>query len=248
MTQPMHPKVSKTDKLQPANAESLRDSMAVERSFPTLRQQALEKLKRAIVEGQLPPGSRLVERKLCELLDVSRSIVRECLGQLEAEGWITKVPYKGPTVAVIDEDSIRQIFEMRAAIEGRVAALCAERATAEQMAALDATLTAMHAAQASGDVEAQIETIEAFYEVLLEGAGNTLMADYLTSQRNRLARLRRLSLSHGSRSSKSVEEKRHILSAIRSRDAQTAQALAEQHVWKSSESLLAVMRQGPQRS
>lgn len=246
MTQPMQPAKSKTDKLKPAEAGSLQDSMAVERGYPTLRQQALEKLKCAIVEGQLPPGSRLVERKLCDLLDVSRSIVRECLGQLEAEGWITKVPYKGPTVAVIDEDSIRQIFEMRAAIEGRVAALCAERATTEQMAALDATVTAMRVAQASGDVEAQINAIEAFYEFLLKGAGNTLMADYLASQRNRLARLRRLSLSHGSRASKSVEEKRHILSAICGRDAKTAQALAEQHVWNSSESLLAVMRKGPQ--
>lgn len=236
MTQPIPPKAPHAHKPSPTNAAS----MAVERSYPTLRQQALEKLKHAIVQGQLPPGSRLVERKLCELLDVSRSIVRECLGQLEAEGWITKVPYKGPTVAVIDEDSIRQIFEMRAAVEGRAAALCAERASTEQMAALEATVNAMQQAQASGDVEAQIASIETFYEVLLEGADNSLMADYLASLRNRLARLRRLALSQGPRASKSVEEKRHILAAICKRDTRTAQTLAEQHVWNSSQTLLAL--------
>lgn len=230
------------------NTTGLRGSLAVERTHPTLRQLALERLKHAIVEGQLSPGSRLVERKLCELLDVSRTIVRETLGQLEAEGWITKEPYKGPTVAVIDEDGIRQIFEMRAAVEGRVAALCAERATMEQIESLDATVAAMDETQASGNVEAQIETIEQFYEVLLEAAGNALMASYLASQRNRLARLRRLSLSHSSRAVASVAEKRGILLAIRNRDSKKAQYLAEEHVWKSSESLLAVIRRGHENS
>ncbi len=244
MTQPMSPTQSEPSDTDPADAGHLREVMAVERTHPTLRQQALEKLKQAIVEGQLPPGSRLVERKLCDLLGVSRSIVRESLGQLEAEGWITKEPYKGPTVASIDEDGIRQIFEMRAAIEGRVAALCAQRATAEQIECLDAAVAAMGEAQAAGGAQAQIEAIEAFYEVLLEGAGNTLMAGYLAAQRNRLARLRRLSLSHGPRASASVEEKRRIAAAIRNRDAQAAQDLAEQHVWNSSESLLAVVRKG----
>ena len=219
-----------------------RGSMAVERVNPTLRQLALEQLKRAIVEGQLPPGSRLVERKLCDLLDVSRTIVRETLGQLEAEGWITKEPYKGPIVAVIDEDGIRQIFEMRAAVEGYVAALCAERATIEQIERLDVTVKAMNEAQISGDVGAQIETIEEFYEVLLDAAQNSLMASYLSSQRSRLARLRRLSLSHSSRASESTEEKRGILAAIRNRDPKKAQALAEQHIWNSSKSLLAAIR------
>lgn len=219
-----------------------RGSMAVERVNPTLRQLALEQLKRAIVEGQLPPGSRLVERKLCDLLDVSRTIVRETLGQLEAEGWITKEPYKGPIVAVIDEDGIRQIFEMRAAVEGYVAALCAERATIEQIERLDVTVGKMNEAQISGDIGAQIETIEEFYEVLLDAAQNSLMASYLSSQRSRLARLRRLSLSHSSRASESTEEKRGILAAIRNRDPKKAQALAEQHIWNSSKSLLAAIR------
>ena len=233
---------AKTSTALPANTVGSLPGMAVERAHPTLRQLAVEKLKHAIVEGQLPPGSRLVERKLCELLDVSRSIVRETLGQLEAEGWITKEPYKGPTVAVIDEDSIRQIFEMRAAVEGYVAALCAERATAAQIEELEASINAMDEAQASGNAEAQIEAIEDFYEALLEAAGNALMASYLASQRSRLARLRRLSLSHASRACVSVEEKRGILLAIRNRDPKRAKSLAEQHIWSSSESLLAVVR------
>ena len=88
----MPKKKPETSPVQQTEKGNLRAAMAVERTFPTLRQQALEKLKQAIVEGQLPPGSRLVERKLCDLLGVSRSIVRERLGQLEAEGWITKEP------------------------------------------------------------------------------------------------------------------------------------------------------------
>ena len=77
--------------------ESLRGTLSVVRETPTLRVQALGKLRRAIIEGRLAPGARLVERRLCDLLDVSRTVVREILRQLEAEGWVVNPPSKGPS-------------------------------------------------------------------------------------------------------------------------------------------------------
>src|SRR5262245_28627298 len=79
--------------------ERVRSTLAVQRTAPTLRMLALEKLRKAIIDGELPPNTRLIERQLCDLLGVSRTIVREILRQLEAEGWVTNPPYKGPTVA-----------------------------------------------------------------------------------------------------------------------------------------------------
>lgn len=215
--------------------DALGDSLTVVRSAPTLRVQALEKLRRAIIGGDLAPGARLVERKLCDLLGVSRTVVREILRQLEAEGWIVNPPYKGPTVATVSADDTRQIYEIRSALEGLAARLCATRATASHIRRLEEAVSGMAKAAASGDVERHIVEIEKFYEALTEGAGHTMMQAYLASHRSRLARLRSISLSRPQRAETSVTEKRRLVDAVRMRDSATAQRLAEEHVRNSQE-------------
>lgn len=221
--------------------DALGRTLSVDRTAPTLREQALDKLRDAIIDGRLPPGSRLVERKLCELLNVSRPIVRESLRQLEAEGWVVSPPYKGPTVAVIGEEEARQIFDMRVALEGHAAKMCATKATAAQIDRLEAIVEVMSEAQQTRDIEKHVRSIELFYEVLLEAAGNALMASYLISQRSRLARLRVIALSTNDRAAISVEEKRRIVQAIRNRDAPLAQRLGQKHVENSAKSALAAL-------
>lgn len=223
------------------NLEGLRDSLSVMRQAPTLRVQALEKLRRAIIEGKIPAGSRLVERKLCTLLDVSRTVVREILRQLEAEGWVVNPPYKGPTVASISLDEARQIYEIRIALEGHAAKLAAIRATDFQIVKLERAVDALAAAARAGDVERQITTIERFYEVLLESAGNTMMSVYLASQRGRLARWRSMSLSRPERASISVKEKFRLVAAIRDRKSDLAQQIAEDHIRASAEAAFATV-------
>jgi GntR family transcriptional regulator, trigonelline degradation regulator len=75
----------------------------------------------------------------------------------------------------------------------------------------------------------------------MEGAGNKLMANYLVSQRSRLARLRLVALSRDDRAEVSVEEKRGIVAAIRARDAALAQRLGEEHVENSAKIALAAL-------
>lgn len=223
------------------NFEALRSSLVVERRAPTLRVQALKKLRRAIIEGKIPAGSRLVERKLCDLLDVSRTVVREILRQLEAEGWVVNPPYKGPTVAAISLDEARQIYEIRIALEGHAAKLCAIRATEAQVVRLERIVETLGIAARDRDLERQIKTIEQFYEALLEGASNMMMSVYLTSQRSRLARWRSMSLSRLDRAAVSVDEKIRLVAAIRARDAALAQQIAEEHIRFSAEAAFATV-------
>ena len=70
-------------------------------TVPILRQQVLDQLRAAIVDLEFEPGERLVERKLCERMGVSRTSVREALRHLEAEGLITTVPHRGPVVTEV---------------------------------------------------------------------------------------------------------------------------------------------------
>jgi DNA-binding GntR family transcriptional regulator len=213
-----------------AITDTLRKSMSVVRSLPTLREQALEKLRGAIIEGHLPPGTRLVERNLCELLGVSRTLVREILRQLEAEGWIQNPPYKGPTVATVSSEEAQQIYEMRGALEGLAARLCAQRATPSDIEQLEQIVDAMEAAEKNGDLNLQMRCIEQFYDTLLEAAGNKMLTAYLASQRSRLFRLRSVSLNRPARSSISVVEKRRLVAAIRNHDGAAAQRASEEHI------------------
>src|SRR5215469_3144631 len=165
--------------------DRLRSTLSVQRTAPTLRLLALDKLRSAIIDGEFAPNARLVERQLCKLLGVSRTIVREILRQLEAEGWIVNPPYKGPTVA-----ALKQMYEMREALEGLAARLCARRATPEQIAELEAIVEEMSRAQSRRDLHRHLDTIRRFYEVMLKATGNEILAKFLSSQHHRLSKLR----------------------------------------------------------
>ncbi len=216
------------------DTKDLRAALAVVRPVETLRAQAVDRLRKAIMEGQIPAGARLVERKLCDLLGVSRTLVREGLRQLEAEGWVCNTPYKGPKVATITAEEARQIYEIRAALEGLAAQRCAERASPAQLAELSRTVDAMGQAQRRQDLNGQLEQVERFYQVMLAASGNELLSAYLASQRSRLALLRRISLSQPKRALVSVEEKRRILAAICARDGAAARAACETHIQEAA--------------
>ena len=73
---------SPAGKMGKSDHDRLRSALTVKRTAPTLRMLALEKLRTAIINGELAPNTRVVERHLCDLLGVSRTIVREILRQL----------------------------------------------------------------------------------------------------------------------------------------------------------------------
>jgi DNA-binding GntR family transcriptional regulator len=211
-------------------ADQLKRALSVSRPVGTLRTQAVEKLRQAIIDGHFAPGVRLTERELCELLGVSRTLVREALRQLEAEGWIENVPYRGPTVAMTSADEARQLYEIRAALEGFAAKQCAERATKDDLDELGVLIDRLAEGQQNDDLPRMLDVLDAFHEKLLQAAGNPMMTTYLHSLRGRLRRLRGVSLRQPGRALQTVEEKRVLLRALKQRDGDKARQAREQHV------------------
>ncbi|TIS50817.1 MAG: GntR family transcriptional regulator, partial [Mesorhizobium sp.] len=113
------------------------DTLRIDRSAKTLRTLALERMREAIMDFHFQPGERLVERPLCDQLGVSRSVVREVLRQLEAEGLVQMIPGHGPAVAKPDIGRTDEIYELRALLEGIAARACAQSATNGQLAVLE---------------------------------------------------------------------------------------------------------------
>ena len=106
-------------------------SLKIENAPVTLRELALAKIRQAIISGYFQAGDRLVERSLCEELGVSRSVVREVIRYLEAEGLIETLGKKGPIVAILTWEIAEQIYTIRLLLEQDAAHDCALKAGPE---------------------------------------------------------------------------------------------------------------------
>jgi DNA-binding GntR family transcriptional regulator len=205
-------------------------SFLIARVAAPLRQQALDELRRAIIEGELAPGTRLIERALCERMRVSRTVVREVLRQLESEGLVAMIPQRGPVVRALNENEARELYAIRAVLEGLAARIFATEAAAGQVTRLIATVDAVETAYRGGDPKQVIAAKNRFYAVLFEAARGEVLASMLGSLHARISRWRALGLAHPQRSpersAQSIAALRALAAAIRSRDAQAAERLA----------------------
>lgn len=220
------------------------NSLRIPRENSTLRQQVVEQLRAAVLGGVFAPGQKLVERDLCEQLDISRTVLREALQHLGAEGLITNIPHKGPTVASITRKEAEDIYEVRAALEGLAGRGFALHANTGQVQALKRALAELEVLQQAPTGDALIEAKNAFYRLLAEGAGNHVIASMLTLLNNRITLLRRLSLSETGRLPATLAELRAIVEAIEQRQPDLAQQLCQQHVRTAA---LAALRHLPEQ-
>lgn len=205
-------------------------SFSVERVAAPLRQQVLDELRRAIIDGDIAPGSRLIERDLCARTGVSRTVVREVLRQLESEGLVGMIPNRGPVVRSLSLEEARELYAIRAVLEGLAARIFVEAATDEQAARLLDTVREVEAAYAGGEARQVITAKNRFYAVLFEAARGEVLASMTASLHARISRWRALGLTHPERSpdrsAQSVDGLRRLASAIAERDADRAERLA----------------------
>ena len=206
-----------------------------------MRAQVVANLRAAILSGQLRPGERLVETTLAEALQVSRTSLREALRQLEAERLVTITPFKGPTVAVMTPGDARQIYEVRALLEGHAAELFAGRATAGQIAAMKAALAGFKAAVAADDAVGRIAATDEFFDVMLQGCGNRVIAEVLEGLHARVNFLRARSMSTPNRARESLKEMQAMLAAFKAGHAADAARATRLHVRRARDVAIKVL-------
>ena len=204
-----------------------------------LRKQVIELLREAILSSTYKPGERLVERDLCERCGVSRTVIREALRHLEAEGLVEIVANRGPVVASITLEDAKALYEVRAALEGLAAGLAAERSTLAQRVSLGRTLKRVASAYRRGSLRDELAAKDAFYEALFEASGNPVVASVLRPLHARTQMLRGLSLRAPGRTDESFVELEAIVSAIETGDAELARRIAADHVHKAAEAAIA---------
>lgn len=204
--------------------------LAVERPPMLLRDQVVARLRQAIITGIYRPGERLLERELCDVLDVSRTSVREALRQLEIEQLVSVGPRGRPFVAEIGADTAREIYAFRIVLERAAVELFIANAPESAFSELQRLSVAFADALRRGDVDARLQVKSAFYQTLFGHAGNRPMHTVFTRLFNRIGFLRARSLSKAGNAAIRAGELQAIVERIVARDVAGAQDAIARHV------------------
>ncbi|MGW4303631.1 GntR family transcriptional regulator [Streptomyces sp. NPDC004646] len=195
-------------------------------SLGTVREHVLATLREDIIAGRLGPGDRLVERELAERFGVSRVPVREAIRALVAEGFVLFESARRTVVRRLAPDDVRELFELREALEVYAAGLAASRATRGDLKELRELLGEATAATEAGDAETITDVNTRFHDRILATAGNTLLVSVMEPVDGRLRWLTR----RNTKWSELLTEHRELYEAIASGDPERARAHALAHV------------------
>lgn len=211
------------------SAESLA-ALRIETPPATLREIALDRMRRAIINGLFEPGERLVERTLCEQLGVSRSVIREVIRHLEAEGLVEMLAKQGPIVARLDWENARQIYDIRIALETAAVADCARVADAGIKARLAEALKELDRTSKTNTPPVILDATTEFYRIIFEAAGHTVAWEIVCRLNGRISRLRVMTLSTANRTVSGPARIRQIFTGIEQNDPVSAAGACRIHV------------------
>ncbi|MFE4194896.1 GntR family transcriptional regulator [Paenarthrobacter sp. NPDC056912] len=196
-------------------------------SSPVLAERAYQRLREAIVHGELRPNQRLVEAELCELIGIGRTPVRTALHMLEDQSLIVKQRTSW-TVREFNVSDIQDVYEARMAMEGFAARLAATRASDEELARIVAILDE-HERLEELPPEQQVTLNEAFHTAISAASGNEHLIRLM--ERNR-----RFAFDHTAARLYTPEDyrighqgHREIAAALMRRDAESTEALVREH-------------------
>lgn len=203
-----------------------------------LRDIVFHTLRKAIITGELPPGERLMETQLGEKLGVSRTPIREAIRKLELEGLVVMVPRKGAQVAQFTQKDIKDVLEVRAALEALAVRLACKRMDERSFLRLQLVITEYEYAAKENDIETMILKDVEFHEIIFSATENDKLVQMFGNLGEQVHRFRIAYLKNTAESMSVQEEHTEILKALRAGDADGAAKLATTHIEKQSDSII----------
>ncbi len=199
----------------------------------TIADTLFDKLQQDIVEGRIPPGSKISEPELARIHGVSRSSLREAIGRLEACKLVERRPNLGARVITLSSRQLLEIYHLREALEGMAARLAAENMSDEEIADLQALLQ-QHQNQIEHSEDhayMQQEGDPDFHYRIVKGSHNSHLMGLLCNDLYYLMRLYRYQFGMRSkRSGQAFNEHHYLVNAIAARDGEMAELLMRQHI------------------
>jgi DNA-binding GntR family transcriptional regulator len=212
----------------------------------SLAEQIAARLSDRITAGIYAPGRRVLEQEVSAEFAVSRGPVREALRLLEKDGLVTILPRRGAQVTRLSIAEVREIFDIRAALNGLRDRQVAESAERERvLPALERAVAELE--RLAGDPGRADEYVEAVFELnnlLNDAAPNRRLRTILASLALQTLRYSRLGLSTPGRRAQSVKNWRRLVNAVRDGDGLEAQRAAVQRVSDSRDAAIRELQEG----
>lgn len=204
----------------------------------SLRGRVFHRLREDILSGKYKEGDELKEVAIGEELGVSRTPVREAFRQLELEGLIQIIPNKGAYVTGITEKDVKDIYMIRSLLEGLCARWACEHITDEQMEEMEENIYLAKFHAQKGHLEQMAELDNRFHDILYEACNSKMLEHQLKDFHEYVLRVRKKTLSNVNRGPKSNEEHEQIMEAIKAKDADKAERLANMHMINAYENMV----------
>jgi DNA-binding GntR family transcriptional regulator len=207
-----------------------------------LHEQVAQRLRQMLVEGRIAPGAKLNERELTEVLQVSRTPLREAIKMLAAEGLVELVPNRGAIAVSLSENDIRDTFEVMAGLEAMSGELAAQRITTEELAEIKAMQFEMMAAYTRRDLSGYYRLNSLIHEAINAAAKNPVLTATYNQVNARLQALRFRSNQDGVKWSRAVKEHEKMVDALAAHDGASMRELLLSHLYNKRDVVLEQLR------
>ena len=196
----------------------------------TLHQEIANTLRDMIMSGELMEGDKIKEDQLCDLMDISKTPLREALRVLSVEGLIRLVPNRGAYVSTPTFEEIKEMFDVMSVLEGECARASAQRMTDKDYITLKKLHDKLEESFKQRNQKEYIRFNNSYHSFLQELAGNSTLNQIINGLRQKILLYRFQSLNLPERFEQSIGEHRDLLEAFRKRDAGKAENLMRHHL------------------
>lgn len=206
-----------------------------------LHEEATDRLRDLIVQGELSPGSRLNERVLSAQLGVSRTPLREAFKVLATEGMVDLLPNRGAVVAPMDPDRLSESLAVMGALESLAGELACRNASDAEINEIRALHYEMLAYHARGDLAGYFRYNQAIHLKIVQSAGNAVLQHTYRQLNGNVRRARYMANLSRERWDAAVREHDEILAALAARDVPRIKRLLSDHLAHKLQSVLAAL-------
>lgn len=207
-----------------------------------LHEQVAQSLRQMLVEGQVPPGAKLNERALSEVLKVSRTPLREAIKMLAAEGLVELLPNRGAIALQLSQADILDTFEVMAGLEGQSGELAAQRITDAELAEIRAMHYEMMAAYTRRDLSTYYQLNAAIHRAINAAARNPVLTATYNQVNARLQALRFRSNQDGEKWKRAMQEHEQMIEALAAHDPVAMRAVLIAHLGNKRDVVIEQLR------
>lgn len=203
---------------------------------------AYDYIKTQILNLEIKPGEQIDIETFTEMLEVSRTPVREAFLRLVSEGLLDVRPRVGYFVATISETDIRELFEVREIIESRAARRAAESLTDDELDQLEQMVDDLRLSVQNEDFDTYLENEINFHEFLQRHMGNQRLTDIMESLNDLTYRERVMSLRTAETFQQTIIEHERVVKALLKRDGDEAAWFMGEHLKNASDRVVAYLK------